>query len=209
MDLFPIMVRLESRRCIVVGAGEIAAAKTTTLLGCGAQVTVIAPHATELVQQQAREGKLAWCCREFVPFDLEGAFLVIAATDSPAVNEEVFRAGKERGVLCNVVDDPERCDFYYPAVVHRGALQIAISTGGHSPALAHRLRVELEQQFGPEYEEWVEQVGRERREILARDMSEDQRRELLEQIAGRKAYEDFVRRRAAATERAGNNPAGS
>ena len=209
MDLFPVMVRLESRRCIVVGAGEIAAAKTTTLLGCGAQVTVIAPHATELVQQQAREGKLAWCCREFVPFDLEGAFLVIAATDSPAVNEEVFRAGKERGVLCNVVDDPERCDFYYPAVVHRGALQIAISTGGHSPALAHRLRVELEQQFGPEYEEWVEQVGRERREILARDMSEDQRRELLEQIAGRKAYEDFVRRRAAATERAGNNPAGS
>ena len=117
MDLFPIMVRLESRRCIVVGAGEIAAAKTTTLLGCGAQVTVIAPHAAELVQQQAREGKLAWCCREFVTADLEGALLVIAATDSPAVNEEVFRAGKERGVLCNVVDDPERGDFYYPAVV--------------------------------------------------------------------------------------------
>lgn len=208
MDLFPIMVRLESRKCIVVGAGEIAAAKTTTLLGCGAQVTVIAPHATELIQQQAREGKLAWRCREFVHADLEGAFLAIAATNSPAVNEEVFRAGKERGVLCNVVDDPEHCDFYYPAVVHRGALQIAISTGGHSPALAHRLRVELERQFGPEYEAWVEEVGRRRREVMARDLPDAHRRELLEQIAGREAYEDFVRRRALAAEQAGATPGG-
>lgn len=208
MDLFPIMVRLDLRRCIVVGAGEIAAAKTTTLLGCGAHVTVIAPHATDSVRQQAREGKLTWRCREFVPADLEGAFLVIAATNSPAVNEQVFRAGKERGVLCNVVDDPEHCDFYYPAVVHRGALQIAISTGGHSPALAHRLRVELEQQFGPEYEQWVEEVGRRRREIIARDLPDARRRELLEQIASREAYEDFVRRRAVATEKAGATPAG-
>jgi precorrin-2 dehydrogenase/sirohydrochlorin ferrochelatase len=208
MDLFPIMVRLESRKCIVVGAGEIAAAKTTTLLGCGAQVTVIAPHATELIQQQAREGKLSWRRGEFVAADLEGAFLVIAATNSPAVNEEVFRAGKERGVLCNVVDDPEHCDFYYPAVVHRGALQIAISTGGHSPALAHRLRVELERQFGPEYEAWVEEVGRRRREIMARDLPDARRRELLEQVASREAYEDFVRRRALAAEQAGATSAG-
>ena len=208
MNLFPIMVRLDARRCIVVGAGEIAAAKTATLLGCGAQVTVIAPHATDLVQQLAREGTLTWRCREFVPADLEAAFLVIAATNSPAVNEEVFRAGKERGVLCNVVDDPEHCDFYYPAVVQRGALQIAISTGGHSPALAHRLRVELEQQFGPEYEAWVEEVGRRRRETMARDLPEARRRELLEQIASREAYEDFVRRRAAAAEKTGTTPAG-
>ncbi len=208
MDLFPIMVRLESRRCIVVGAGEIAAAKTATLLGCGAQVTVIAPDATDSIQQQARAGTLTWRCREFVPADLEGAFLAIAAANSPAVNEEVFRAGKERGVLCNVVDDPEHCDFYYPAVVHRGALQIAISTGAHSPALAHRLRVELEQQFGPEYEAWVEEVGRRRREIMARGLPEAHRRELLEQIASREAYEDFVRRRAVAAEKAGTTPAG-
>jgi precorrin-2 dehydrogenase/sirohydrochlorin ferrochelatase len=208
MNLFPIMVRLDARRCIVVGAGEIAAAKTATLLACGAQVTMIAPHATDWVQQQAREGTLTWRCREFVPADLEAAFLVIAATNSPAVNEEVFRAGKERGVLCNVVDDPEHCDFYYPAVVQRGDLQIAISTGGHSPALAHRLRVELEQQFGPEYEAWVEEVGRRRRETMARDLPEARRRELLEQIASREAYEDFVRRRAAAAEKTGTTPAG-
>jgi precorrin-2 dehydrogenase/sirohydrochlorin ferrochelatase len=208
MDLFPMMVRLDAKRCIVVGAGEIAEAKTATLLGCGAHVTVIAPRATELIQRQAREGTLTWHGREFVPADLEGAFLVIAATNSPAVNEEVFRAGKERGVLCNVADDPEHCDFYYPAVVHRGALQIAISTGGHSPALAHRLRVELERQFGPEYEAWVEEVGRRRREIMARDLPDARRRELLEQIANREAYEEFVRRRAIASEKTGTPPAG-
>jgi precorrin-2 dehydrogenase / sirohydrochlorin ferrochelatase len=206
MDLFPIVVRLESRRCIVVGAGEIAAAKTDTLLGCGAQVTVIAPHATESIQALARKEKLQWTQREFVPADLEGAFLVVAATDSPAVNEEVFRAGTERGVLCNVVDDPEHCDFFYPAVVRRGALQIAISTGGHSPALAHRLRVELEQQFGPEYEAWVEEVGRKRREIMACDLPDVRRRESLEQIASRESYEDFVRRRGQGRKVAADEP---
>ena len=196
MDLFPMMVRLEAKKCVIVGAGEIAASKADTLLGCGAQVTVIAPYATESLRARARAGALQWREREFVPADVDGAFLVVAATDSAAVNEAVFRAGAERGVLCNVVDDPERCDFFYPAVVRRGALQIAISTGGHSPALAHRLRVELEQQFGPEYEWWVEEVGRRRREIMARDLPETRRRELLEQIASRESYEDFLRRRA-------------
>ncbi len=197
MELFPMVVRLEARRCVVVGAGEIAESKAATLLECGAQVTVIAPRATESIQALARNGQLTWHCREFVPGDLEGAFLVIAATDSAQVNEEVFRAARQRGALCNVVDDPERCDFFYPAVVRRGALQIAISTGGHSPALAHRLRVELEQQFGPEYAAWVEDVGRRRREIMARDLPEARRRELLEKIAGREAYQEFVRERAA------------
>jgi precorrin-2 dehydrogenase / sirohydrochlorin ferrochelatase len=193
MELFPIVVKLERRRCVVVGAGEIAASKTATLLGCGAQVTVIAPRATESLQAWAREGRLAWRQRDFVAADLDGAFLVIAATDAPQVNQQVFRAGRERGVLCNVVDDPEHCDFYYPAVVQRGALQIAISTGGSSPALAHRLRVELEQQFGPEYAGWVEEVGRRRQEIMVRDLPEDERRRLLEQIASRHAYEEFLR----------------
>jgi precorrin-2 dehydrogenase / sirohydrochlorin ferrochelatase len=194
MDLFPMMVKLDSRRCIVVGGGEVAASKTGMLLGCGAQVVVIAPCATESIQALARQAKLKWTARDFVAADLNGAFLVVAATNSPAVNEEVFRAGRARGVLCNVVDDPEHCDFFYPAVVRRGALQIAISTAGYSPALAHRLRVELEHQFGPEYGAWLEEVGQRRREIMARDLSEVHRRELLERIASRESYENFVRR---------------
>lgn len=198
MNLFPIMIRLQARKCVVVGAGEIAASKLEALLDAGAQVTVIAPRACTSVEREARAGKLRWHAREFATNDLDGVFLAIAATNSPAVNEAVFRACGERGALCNVVDDPEHCDFFYPAVVRRGALQIAISTGGRSPALARRLRVELERQFGPEYEDWVEQVGRERREILARDMPADQRRQLLEQIASEDAYGDFVRSRGSA-----------
>ena len=192
--LFPMMVKLESRRCIVVGGGEVAASKTDILLGCGAQVVVIAQGATESIQALARQAKLEWTARDFVAADLNGAFLVVAATNSSAVNEEVFRAGRERGVLCNVVDDPEHCDFFYPAVVRRGALQIAISTAGYSPALAHRLRLELEQQFGPEYGAWLEEVGQRRREIMTRELSEVLRRELLERIASRQSYEEFVRR---------------
>jgi precorrin-2 dehydrogenase / sirohydrochlorin ferrochelatase len=192
--LFPMMVKLESRRCIVVGGGEVAASKTDMLLGCGAQVVVIAQGATESIQALARQAKLEWTARDFVAADLNGAFLVVAATNSSAVNEEVFRAGRARGVLCNVVDDPEHCDFFYPAVVRRGALQIAISTAGYSPALAHRLRLELEQQFGPEYGAWLEEVGQRRREIMTRELSEVLRRELLERIASRQSYEEFVRR---------------
>jgi len=202
MDLFPIMLKLQSKRCVVVGGGEIAAGKIGALLASGAEVAVIAPRATDSIQKQAREQKLAWTAREFTADDVNGAFLVVAATDSPSVNEAVFRACTERGVLCNVVDDPEHCDFYYPAVVRRGALQIAISTSGRSPALAHRLRVELEQQFGPEYADWLEHLGRERREILARTMPSDEQRRLLEQIASREAYAQFFRGHRASV----NNP---
>ena len=202
MDLFPIMLKLQSKRCVVIGGGEIAAGKIGALLASGAEVAVIAPRATDSIQEQAREQKLAWTAREFTADDVNGAFLVVAATDSSSVNEAVFRACTERGVLCNVVDDPEHCDFYYPAVVRRGALQIAISTSGRSPALAHRLRVELEQQFGPEYADWLEHLGRERREILARTMPSDEQRRLLEQIASREAYEQFFRGHRAS----GNNP---
>ena len=205
MDLFPMMFKLESRRCIVVGGGKVAASKTDMLLESGAQIVVVAPCATESIQALARQAKLEWTARNFVDADLNGAFLVVAATNSAAVNEEVFRAGRARGVLCNVVDDPEHCDFFYPAVVRRGALQIAISTAGYSPALAHRLRVELEQQFGPEYEAWVEEVGRRRREIMTRELPEAHRRELLEQIASRESYQDFVRRSGG--EKAGAAPA--
>src|ERR1700756_130668 len=165
--LFPMMVKLESRRCIVVGGGEVAASKTDMLLGCGAQVVVIAQGATESIQALARQAKLEWTARDFVAADLNGAFLVVAATNSSAVNEEVFRAGRERGVLCNVVDDPEHCDFFYPAVVRRGALQIAISTAGYSPALAHRLRLGLEQEFCPTYGAWLGGGGQRRRGIIA------------------------------------------
>ncbi len=197
MELFPISVCLVGRKVLVVGAGNIGAAKAEGMLRAGAEVHVVASRGGEWVQQQAAQGKLCWMARDFAAEDLDDMFLVVAATNSATVNQQVFRAAREHGVLCNVVDDPDHCDFFYPAVVRRGPLQIAVSTSGLSPALAHRLRVELEQQFGPEYEEWVNEVGRRRREILARDLPETDRRALLDEIASREAFEEFVRRREA------------
>jgi precorrin-2 dehydrogenase/sirohydrochlorin ferrochelatase len=195
VSLFPILVKLKAKKCVVVGAGKIAAGKAAGLLASGAQVIVIGPRADNWIQPQARAGKLIWRRRRFLPADVEQAFLVIAATNSNATNEAVYRACVERGVLCNVVDDPEHCDFFYPAVVRRGPLQIAISTDGRSPALARRLRIELEQQFGSEYGAWVEQVGAMRQKLRRRKLPAAERRRLLDQIASRESFEQFLRKR--------------
>jgi precorrin-2 dehydrogenase/sirohydrochlorin ferrochelatase len=198
VPLFPILLKLKGKKCVVAGAGQIAAAKAAGLLRSGARVVVIGPQAADWIRSQAQAGRLIWRRRRFAAADVNHAFLAIAATNSNATNEAVFRACVERGVLCNVVDDPERCDFYYPAIVRRGPLQIAISTGGRSPALARRLRIELARQFGPEYGAWVEHVGKIRREILSQDLAEGERRRLLDQIASYESFEQFLRKRSRA-----------
>jgi precorrin-2 dehydrogenase/sirohydrochlorin ferrochelatase len=188
-SLFPMFVKLEGRSCLVVGAGRIAEAKIPGLLEAGAKVRVVAPEANGAMAQWARSGAIAYDAREFEAADLDGIFLVIAATSSSSLNESVFREARSRNVLCNAVDDPENCDFYYPAVVRRGALQLAISTGGCSPALAQRLRHELEEQFGPEYAEWVDQLGEAREELFSREMESESRRQRLHELASREAFE--------------------
>jgi precorrin-2 dehydrogenase len=195
VSLFPILLKLRAKKCVVAGAGKIAAGKAAGLLASGAQVIVIAPRAADWIQSQSRAGKLIWRRRRFVAADVENAFLAIAATNSHAINEAVYQACVERGVLCNVVDVPERCDFFYPAVVRRGPLQIAISTDGRSPALARRLRIELERQFGADYGAWVEQVGEMRQKLRRRNLPAAERRRLLDQIASRDSFEQFLRQR--------------
>ncbi len=196
MSLFPAMLRLEERKCVVVGAGQIAAAKIAGLLRDGARVVVVSPRALPRIASLARAGRLAWLRRKFLPRDVEGALLVVAATNSSLVNEAVFHACRVRGVLCNVVDDPDHCDFFYPAVVRRGPLQIAVSTAGASPALAARLRRELQRQFGPEWSEWVEHVGKMRRAILRQQRSSRSRRRRLFEIASSQALRAFQRKRS-------------
>ena len=122
--------------------------------------------------------------------DLDGTFLVIAATNSRELNAAIFHEARQRNILCNVVDDPEYCDFYYPAVVRRGDLQIAISTNGQSPALAQRIRRELEIQFGPEYGEWLKELGQIRQQLFASKIDPEQRRRLLHELASREAFEE-------------------
>jgi len=178
-----MFVKLEGRRCLVIGAGAVGESKIESLLATDAAVRVVAPKAASRVREWAREGRVEWEAREYVPADLAGMFLVIAATGSPALHKEIYAEAQSRGVLCNAVDEPDECDFYFPAVVRRGELQIAISTGGLSPALAQRLRKELEQQFGPEWEEWVAQLGRTREELQGMPMPPEQRKRLLHQYA--------------------------
>jgi precorrin-2 dehydrogenase/sirohydrochlorin ferrochelatase len=189
MSLFPIFLKLEGRACLVAGAGVIGEPKIESLLSAGASVRVIAPVASAAVQNWARSGDLRWEARECEPADLDGVFLVIAATSSRAVNGAIYREAQQRNVLCNVVDDPEYCDFYYPAVVRRGDLQLAISTNGQSPALAQRIRRELEIQFGPEYGEWLAELGKIRQQLFATGMNPDERRRLLHELASREAFE--------------------
>ena len=194
-SLFPMFVKLTGRKCLVVGGGEIAQGKVEALLPCGATVVLVSPKVTETIAGWIRDCRLTWHAREFQHSDLEDAFLAIAATGVPEVNEAVFRESQQRGVLCNAVDEPERSHFYYPAVVRRGPLQIAISTGGLSPALAHRLRVELEEQFGPEYASWLTELGAKRRVVFRREVNPQQRNRILHALASRRSFERFLRRR--------------
>jgi precorrin-2 dehydrogenase/sirohydrochlorin ferrochelatase len=187
--LFPMFVKLEGRRCVVVGAGQIAEAKVTSLLEAGAKVTVIAPRATAALSRLHRAGAIQWYSREFESRDLEGAFLAIAATADDSVNESVYRECDRRGILCNAVDQPPRCHFYFPSVVQRGDLQIAISTSGQSPSLAQRLRRELEEQFGPEYGDFVRWLGEIRQSLMAQKFSFEHRRQLMGILAGRDSFE--------------------
>jgi len=190
--LFPMFLKLAQRRCLVVGATTLASPKIESLLAARAEVLVVAPRATPRVEQWALEQKIRWEARAFEAVDLSGVFLVVAATSSTSTNQAVYDEARARGVLCNAVDDPTHCDFYYPAVVRRGRLQIAISTAGASPALAQRLRHQLEQQFGPEYEAWLDWLQEYRNSLSGAPASPAQRRALLHHMASQRGLDDFL-----------------
>lgn len=185
MSLFPIFLKLAGRPCIVVGAGKVALEKIESLLKAGVRLRVVAPEALPEVRELAVEGSLVWLQREFEPSDIDGAFLVIAATNIPAVNHRVYELSVEHGILCNAVDDPPFCDFYFPSVVRRGDLQIAISTAGQSPALAQRLRRELDEELPEDLGDWVAQLGQLRRDVLALFPPSESRKQLLHKLAHR------------------------
>ena len=190
-----MFLKLSARPCLVVGAGTIAESKIASLLEAGGRVRVVAPEATPQVRSWAQANTIEWHQRPFHADDLKGMFLVVAATSSTELHERIFKVATQRGVLCNVVDVPPLCDFYYPAVVQRGALQIAISTAGQSPALAQRLRKQLEEQFGLEYEEWLAQLGEVRNQLQSAKLDAEERKRLLHEDASEEAFEAFRRNR--------------
>ncbi len=185
MSLFPIFLKLAARPCVVVGAGTIAESKIESLLLAEARVTVIAPEALPRVRDWASAGEIEWLQREYREGDLAGAFLVVAATATSDVNRAVFAEANAADILCNAVDDPPFCDYYFPSVVRRGELQIAISTAGESPALAQRLRKEINAALPLDTGEWLMELGRLRREVTAVEPIGEPRKALLHELASR------------------------
>jgi precorrin-2 dehydrogenase/sirohydrochlorin ferrochelatase len=184
-----MFMKLAGRQCLVGGAGKVGEPKIGGLIDTGAHIRVVSIEATQAVREWARTGRIELELRAFSTSDLERAFLAIVATASRSLNELVYREAQKRGVLCNVVDVPEYCDFFYPAIVRRGDLQIAISTSGQSPSLAQKLRQQLERQFGPEYETWVAELGETRRLVLASELDRERKQSLLHALASREAFE--------------------
>jgi len=191
-NLFPMFMKLAGKHCLVVGAGKVGEPKIGGLIDTGARIHVVAVAASGQVREWANAGKIDLELRAFSSSDLDGKFLAVVATASRSLNERIYLDAQRRRVLCNVVDVPDLCDFFYPAVVRRGDLQIAISTAGQSPSLAQKLRQQLERQFGEGYTEWVEQLGETRRLVLASDLDKETKLELLHSLASREAFEAAV-----------------
>jgi precorrin-2 dehydrogenase/sirohydrochlorin ferrochelatase len=183
MSLYPVFLKLEGHPVLIIGGGQVAEQKIDGVLRSAKDITVIAPKITPRIRSWAIQRKINYVELEFRPGMAKGYFLVIAATDSAQVNRAVYTEARESGALCNAVDDPDYCDFYAPAVVDRGDFQIAISTGGNSPALAQSVRKALEQEFGPEYEPWTACLGRIRNAIRSLLPRTERRKELLQLLA--------------------------
>src|SRR5208283_3857155 len=174
-----------------------------SLLEAGALVTVVAPELTPHLAEPVRNREIAWLPKLFEPSDLDGNFLVIAATSIAELNAAVFEAADRRQILCNTVDDIDHCHFYYGSVVRRGDLQIAISTNGKSPALAQRLRKELEQQFAPEYADWLEWLGAARQSLRAQSPEPEFTKHWLHFFASQPMFEKFLKESASQNSKEG------
>ncbi len=183
MAYYPAMLDLEDRLVLVVGGGRVAARKVASLLEAGARVRLVSPELAPESAELVADPRVEYRRGVFVPADLEGVALVISATGDRAVNRQVADRAGERGLFVNVVDVPELCSFIVPAVVRRGDLLLAVSTGGASPAVARRLRRELEAAYGPSWEPYLRLMAALRRAIMARGRPAEENRPLFRALA--------------------------
>lgn len=182
-DLFPIFLVMKEQRCVVVGGGQVAERKVQNLLEYPVQIDVISPQATPKLQSWSEEHRINWIARSFQPADIQGAFLVFAATDDQKVNREVAGLCQEKGILVNAVDDPDFCDFYIPSTVRRNSLVLAISTEGKSPAYAKRLRQQLEENITDAHGKFVDLLGEQRELVKQRVPDIKTRQAIFESLA--------------------------
>jgi siroheme synthase-like protein len=185
----PICLNLQDQPVVIVGGGAVGTQKVRDFAECGARVTVVSPVASPFIHAEAAAGRLRLIERSYAAGDIEGAFLVMVATDDPAVNAAVFAEASARGQLVNVCDDPEHCSYIFPARIERGPLTLAIFTHGTSPALSKRVRRELERMLGPEYAELAHLLAEIRPRVRAAPgLTQPQRQEIYERIV----YSDIL-----------------
>lgn len=179
---YPVCLDISNRKCVVVGGGDVAERKVLHLLECGAVVDVVGMKLTDTLKTMADSGRIGWIGTPYEDRFLEGAFLAIGATDRPEVNRRVYEDARQRGVLVNVVDVPACCDFIVPSVVRRGDLTLAVSTGGRSPALAKRIREDLEARYGSEYADFLRVMGKIREKVVGEGKGSESNRLVFEEI---------------------------
>jgi len=182
MAFYPVYLDVSNERCAVVGGGEVAERKAAGLLECGARVVIVARDLTAELRAMKDAGEIEQVADDYRAQYLDGAFLVIGATDRADVNEQVFRDARDRGILVNIVDEPARCTFIVPSVFRRGDLMVAVSTAGKSPALARRVREEIEERYGLEYGTLLQIMGALRERIIARGAPSAENRALFEAV---------------------------
>jgi len=182
MPYYPLYLNLENRRCVVVGGGEVAQRKVERLVECGARVSVVARFLTPGLEVMRKRAQIEHIDDEYRCEYIEGAVLVIGATDREDVNERIFKDGHARGFLINIVDNPPLCNCIVPSLFQRGDLAVAISTGGKSPALARRIREEIEGCYGNEYAILLAIMGELRCRILSRGMPSEKNRAFFEAL---------------------------
>lgn len=181
---YPVFLDLTGRRAVIVGGGSVAERKVTTLAEYGPRIRVIAPECTPALLELAASGSIELEQRGYIRGDLDGAFIVVCATDSEEVNRAVHAEAEERGCIVNVVDVPELCSFIVPSIVRRGTLSVAISTGGAAPTVAKRLRRHVQEHLGPEWETYMTLLGEVRTLVMERvPGGEAERKPLFETIA--------------------------
>jgi precorrin-2 dehydrogenase/sirohydrochlorin ferrochelatase len=181
-NYYPIYLNLENKRCLVVGGGEVAERKVLTLLEYAARVVVISPQLTPKLRELADEQQISWLERPYQEGDAQEAFLLVGATDDLKLHRQLKTEAEKYNLLVNIVDVPEYCNFIVPSIVKRGDLCISISTGGKSPALAKKIRRQLEQQFGPEYAEFLELMGNWRQDVLQKVPDIKQRKVIFQKM---------------------------
>lgn len=182
MNYYPVNLKIKDRPCLVVGGGKVGTRKVKGLMQCEAQVVVVSPVVSLAIERLAEQGRIVWKKKDYEPSDLSGFFLVIGSTSNQDVNWQISRDAEEKGMICNIADVPDACNFILPSVIRRGPLTVTVSTSGQSPAFSKSLRRQMESMFGPEYEIFLSIMGGIRKTLLAQDHDHEAHKPLFEAI---------------------------